>query len=479
MRTQNKVKNTKNNDTRRLYEAGIITKEQSSIFLAFDVKDGKEYVFKKDCIFGGVVITPIKYEGEWEINEKLLKLKNSENEKYISFVKKNNEKMLIFEKGVCDLSDFLQNGRILKGRTAEFFMYSMIKSVQLIHENKIAHNDIKLKNFVLFINENNEVLLKLIDFGSATTNSETFELNSIKDCLRLINILHKISDCTVSENQDRITQWIQYFQNHKKNMSINEICRNFLKEFPRSDQKLHNSDILKSLNEIENNICFNKSKNVSFDEFMDSLNKLCLVDKHPLKTLLRAEIMEKTFLEEELYTKYIKLIENKIILLNCLYFKDFRQCKFQNFSESFTTKIDGIEDSIEKLSIEMKKISNSTLETYRKNIHRNDVIYNRLKSLLEKVQFLTKFYQDIIENIAPQDENKIKKIEQIINENEKKIKIKNGKSVIHYEILVDFWRFLKLLLTNEPGKSLEERYQESFEVSLKKHLIFHYVNFEN
>lgn len=461
----------------KLYENGVFAKEQSMIYTAIDINEGKEYIIKKDCNLGGVIITQTKDEDEWEINEKILALKSPINEKYISFVINNKQKTLIFDKGICDLSDFLQNVSTLTDRVAEFLIFSMIKSVQLIHGIKIAHNDIKSKNFVFFINENNEVFLKLIDFGSSTTKMDNFESNTHVDCLRLIKLLNIISIRAIGKNQDRITQWIQYFQSQSHVLSIEEIYKSFLKQFSISEPKLINSDIIKSLREIEKNIHINK--NVSFEEFIERLDKLCLVDSHPLETLFRAEIMEKIFLEQELYTKYVKLTENKIVILNYLYFKDFTQCKLQSFDQNFIKKIIGIEDSIEKLSKEMKKLSKVAIETYKKNLHRNGKVYDRLNSLGDIIKLLIKFYDDKIENIRLQNEDQIKKIEQFINENEKKIKIKTErkrKSVIHYEIFCDFLRFLKFLSTHQNGKSIEERYKENFEISLKKYLIFDHIN---
>lgn len=50
--------------------------------------------------------------------------------------------------------------------------YQMLKSVAICHQNNIIHRDIKLENFLADIDADNQLIIKLTDFGLACEYSE-------------------------------------------------------------------------------------------------------------------------------------------------------------------------------------------------------------------------------------------------------------------------------------------------------------------
>lgn len=81
-------------------------------------------------------------------------------------IKYESKKLLIlFEYAEIDLDKLLgsKNGKMAKDlETLRFYWKSILKAVEVVHENKIVHGDLKPANFVLVKGQ-----LKLIDFGIA------------------------------------------------------------------------------------------------------------------------------------------------------------------------------------------------------------------------------------------------------------------------------------------------------------------------
>ena len=66
-----------------------------------------------------------------------------------------------------DLYDEISKMKSLRESDAAFIMTQLLSAVSYVHSKNIVHRDIKPENILLEINSNNDLVIKLIDFGSS------------------------------------------------------------------------------------------------------------------------------------------------------------------------------------------------------------------------------------------------------------------------------------------------------------------------
>jgi serine/threonine protein kinase len=86
--------------------------------------------------------------------------------RYVDFMESKSQMFIITEylKG-GELFDCLSNFGSLPEPMVKYLMYDIFDAVAYLHDRSIIHRDIKSENCIFFINEFNELALKLIDFG--------------------------------------------------------------------------------------------------------------------------------------------------------------------------------------------------------------------------------------------------------------------------------------------------------------------------
>ncbi|KAM7539746.1 hypothetical protein Aperf_G00000038034 [Anoplocephala perfoliata] len=83
--------------------------------------------------------------------------------------------------GGGDLSSFLKTERRLSERTIRYFLQQLAFALHYLHERNIVHMDIKPQNILL--TTSTPPVLKLADFGFATSLEETVKMNEVRGSL--------------------------------------------------------------------------------------------------------------------------------------------------------------------------------------------------------------------------------------------------------------------------------------------------------
>lgn len=380
-----------------------------------------------------------------------------------------NEKSIIFQKGICDLEEFFNFFPEPDEEMLILIIDSILRSINFIHNTVgIPHFDIKLKNF-LFCLENSSFVLKLIDFGNIIPlDKNKYEEMKKNDFFKLNKLLSTISE---KSSKKSFSDWkitIPNIQTIQDEASFKELYQ----EFKTLEIK---EDIYKLLyqkyfqrNEVE--ISFKTmNSNVSDEDKITLSDNLCLMGVFTKSLILILQI-ELDFFKKNL-KYYIRVIQNKMILLVTFYYPKFLELKCRsldlepqlNFSENFKKLLELIEITYKE-----------NFDFLNKKIRSSDKIFGKFHSLLKELQIL----RDYLKNVTI-SENKgiLEQIKVVQEKNKNKIKTKNEFSRRHIEIYHNFWEFLEISIScPEDHKLLEESWLNNFKNLVKKYIVVYNVD---
>lgn len=94
--------------------------------------------------------------------------------------KKTNKYIFVLDCATSDIFDFIMKYDIFDKDDICYLFYIMCLAVKILHDNNIAHLDIKLENFLFFPEQNQPV--KICDFGHSLKLLSKNSLASISDC---------------------------------------------------------------------------------------------------------------------------------------------------------------------------------------------------------------------------------------------------------------------------------------------------------
>src|SRR3990167_1406700 len=122
---------------------------------------------------GGAVYLKVENHFRKEV-ETMMKFSHSNIIKChgVFFMDKDNRKipLMVFELGECAFDAFLFSNNVSRAQ-ALYFAIQIVEGIKYLHENSVAHRDIKPGNMVL-CKEGSEYIVKLIDFGESKIDSK-------------------------------------------------------------------------------------------------------------------------------------------------------------------------------------------------------------------------------------------------------------------------------------------------------------------
>ena len=465
--TENKMK---------ICELCVIAKEKSTIFYCINLKNFYEYVIKKpiELLSQEKALEFMKIEVE--INEKLYRnIKNSLEYRYIGFSIKNDKNCLVLAKGICDLEEFFMIYPEINKKLMLFITNAMLNAVKILHEKQIAHNDIKLKNFVFFKNVKNEIDLKIIDFGN--TKLEMFYELQPNDFSKLLRILPQIANKYNRKSifTQKIKKWLDFLNEITMKNPIKEIQIDNFFEFYEIF-KISEEEILAFSGKLyrkyfsDDKIALKTmNSNISREDKLEFSDNLCLIGLFP-KALQLNKNLETEFFEKKMWKNYLKTIENKENLLVSHYFAKLRKNKRKSLEIAcFYEK--AYEDSIEKLCEEFKRIYKESFQVFMQEIDSSLKIYKKLVEFLKNLKVLLMYFQAFSNDFEGNKEKFEKNIEEIRERVKEKIRMKKGKSKKHEEIYENFWEFLGIWVGEK--KDLKEKFRRNLKRIIQKYIVFY------
>lgn len=155
----------------------IGTGEQSTVFAGQNTKDKSQVAVKKIISKNISTQRTNRITKEIQILRAVSKLPDSEKH-FVSFVeafKDQDENIFIVTKHIpgCELFEIVKSkSKGLEERVVRKMLYQIFQGINILHQNDIAHGDIKLEN-IMYDSENK--CMKLIDFGFSTKTSNVNE----------------------------------------------------------------------------------------------------------------------------------------------------------------------------------------------------------------------------------------------------------------------------------------------------------------
>jgi tRNA A-37 threonylcarbamoyl transferase component Bud32 len=134
-----------------------------SVFNAIDKKTGDKVIIKKATAVNPLYLPVV--DNELQILRKIKKINNKYLAKYITHkYYKDNIYIVFASEYTTNLVTIIESN--ISDDIKEKIFYNCIKGLQVLHANKIAHNDIKWENI---IGDKNTGSIKYIDFGLSCT----------------------------------------------------------------------------------------------------------------------------------------------------------------------------------------------------------------------------------------------------------------------------------------------------------------------
>ena len=143
------------------------------VYTAF-LKEGR-------CIVAKYIVNHSQLVKEAEMMQKIT---NLNNENLIQVYPCQNSKIILMERGLCNLDDMIRERAAMNKKYTEeeafFIIFFIISGLKEMHNNCIAHCDIKPKNiFLCYTNE--EFRYKLGDFGISSNFSKSISSDKWKN----------------------------------------------------------------------------------------------------------------------------------------------------------------------------------------------------------------------------------------------------------------------------------------------------------
>ena len=387
------------------YQIYDIAKDQFLITLILNPQNKRKYVLKHESEY---VTSSNDLINERLINEEVKSFPKRNMNKFIELCKNSAGSYLILEKGIIDLELFLKSYNDMSLELFLFIINSILQAIKQIHDKKIAHRDIKLRNFVFFKKGEEGVYLKMIDFGKAFPKFEekrkNFQEDKILDLLGVLRIFHTIIKKKINGNSLKIEKWLDFLENIKNLEDV----RDFFSFYEIFEYK--NKEIMKFSNKIHKEYFSEEifllgelGPNISDEEKQFFSDNLCLFAMW-FDGLKLNNILAKQFFEREDWKKYIKTIENQLNLFATYYSKEFQNIKLGCFDiTSREMEYDTI-DFIEKMNWNVKNIYHEIKTIQISRIRSSDKIYQKFNDLVNDVAIIKKYFEEI-QNVY-EEENK-------------------------------------------------------------------------
>ena len=365
-------------------------------------------------------------------------------------VKGSNLEFLFFDYlSKLSLFDYIvELGKKLKEIHAKILCYKLLKIIEILHQNKICHNNIDVKNIMFDDNFN----LKLIHYSDAKIINEDNKsyVNMNTDLFDLAIVLAKMLTrgkfCSINYNKYSNNYQIMHITNINRQKSILDEDK-----FWKLMKDLSVVDISKEfLNFFHFLILANQSK-----EPID-INKL-------LANEWLNEIIDNIPKYEDVFKDYFKQLYQGIIEYNEMYYKF--EVNVNNFVDKYETQ----NNNINYLNYpNINNIENNDENPFKKVNHINKVESEKLKSFKPRkadfnyldINFVNKEYMEIVESMD-------NFLEDLRNEIKKHYEGTNIK-VIFYDFEVNSFSMFLVIHPDDFNYEEIEFLDEKFEIKFKK-----------
>ncbi len=264
----------------------------------------------------------------------------SNNEKIGNKLHKYKNLNLVFEySSYGNLIDFinLNDNFFTKIKNVKNFLLDMISALKIIHFNGVVHNDLRLENILVFINEKRKIIMKICDFNdSFILNNEKIHFNLEENFYNKFGFIEEPSFKIDYFQLGIVLFQILFFENPLKYLKKidSKIIGNkmLVSEKKEVSKEFNNSENLFKINvnkphksptdKMDNNISlfFDLSEN---DDFRILKNKdlknliFNLLEINPHKRCDDSNVLENEFFKRSYKIENIKIdIKNSFLLKN-------------------------------------------------------------------------------------------------------------------------------------------------------------------